>query len=94
MIRPDFTKWSQTPADILELSTHAAHARDRERYLALYMIGTGQTNATRWALEIGRQDDTVLSWVHRDNATGPEGVRWRHNGGRRPLFAKQPANRS
>ena len=94
MIRPDFSKWNQTAREILTLSIESEHPRDREQYLALYMIGTGQTNATRWSQEVGRQDDTVIGWVHLYNEAGPEGVRWRPSGGKRPLFAKQQARRS
>lgn len=49
MIRPDFAKWGQTPEEIYRLSLEAEHARSRERFQALYMIGTHQTNATQWA---------------------------------------------
>jgi hypothetical protein len=94
MLRPDFARWDQTPAEILRLSTESAHHRERERYLALYMIGTEQTNATHWAQTSGRQKWTVMNWVHAYNEKGPEGIRWRHNGGRRPLFAQKQARRS
>jgi hypothetical protein len=33
-------------------------------FLALYRIGSGQTNATQWAIESGRDDNTVMRWVH------------------------------
>lgn len=86
MIRPDFAKWEQTRQDILKLSVEAPHKRTRERFQALYMIGTGQKNATQWAQEIGRQNVTVLNWVHSYNAQGPAGLVYRHSGGRPPLL--------
>lgn len=86
MIRPDFTKWGQSPNDIRRLSIEAEHARSRERYQALYLIGSGQTNATQWAKQIGRNQRTVLEWVHQYNEAGPAGVAYRPSGGRRPLF--------
>jgi hypothetical protein len=46
MIRPDFAKWGQSPEEIYQLSLKAAHARSRERFQALHMIGTQQVNAT------------------------------------------------
>ena len=49
MLRPEYAKWDQTPEDLLHLSMEAENQRSRERYLALYMIGTGQSNATDWA---------------------------------------------
>lgn len=86
MVRPQIEKWGQTLADLRLLSVEAAHARSRERFQALYHIGSGQTNATRWALEIGRDPDTVLQWVHTYNAHGPEAVHYQRSGGRPPLF--------
>ena len=86
MVRPNFAKWEQSPQDILKLSVEAAHTRSRERFQALYMIGTGQTNATQWSQQIGRQDVTVLNWVHTYNTQGPAGLQYRRSGGRPPLL--------
>lgn len=88
MIRPDFAKWGQSPDDIRRLSLEAEHVRSRERYQALYLIGSGQTNASQWAKRIGRNQRTVLEWVHHYNEAGPTGIEYRHSGGRRPLFAR------
>jgi hypothetical protein len=74
MIRPDFAKWGQTAEDIRQLSIEAPHVRTGERFQALYMIGTQQKNATEWAAEIGRQDQTVHGWVHQYNVSGPESL--------------------
>lgn len=65
MIRPDFQTREQSAEDIRQLSLTAEHRRSRERFQALYMIGTGQTNASQWALTINRCQQTVLSWVHQ-----------------------------
>lgn len=89
MVYPDTAKWSQTNDDLRRLAIEAAHPRTRERYQALYVIASRQKNATQWAKEIGRTDDTVLSWVHAYNEEGPEGIEFRHTGGRRPLFRSQ-----
>ena len=88
MVRPDTAKWGQTISDLRSLSTEAAHTRTRERFLALFMIASEQTNATRWSKEIGRTVDTVLSWVHRYNRDGPEALTYRRSGGHPPLFAR------
>lgn len=88
MIRPEPEKWNQTLADLRRLSVEAEHARTRERFLALYMIGSGQTNATQWAIETGHDDNTVMRWVHTYNAQGPEALIYRHTGGRRPLSVR------
>lgn len=85
MLRPDFSKWGQTAEDMRQLSIHAAHRRSRERYQALYLIGIGQTNATRWAQQIGRDDQTVMGWIHLYNTTGPEALLYKRTGGH-PLF--------
>lgn len=88
MLRPDCAKWNQSPTDLLKLSQDAPHPRSRERYLALYMISTGQSNATHWAKQSGRENQTVMGWVHLYNEKGPEGVAYRHSGGRSPLLSK------
>jgi len=89
MVRPDFAKWDQTADDLLRLSREADHPRSRERYLALYAIGTGQSTATRWAKATGREDETVLGWVHQYNAGGPAAVAYRHTGGRTPFLPRR-----
>lgn len=87
MIRPDFAKWGQSPEDIYQLSLKAPHARSRERFQALHMIGTQQVNATEWAHQIGRQNQTVMGWVHQYNEQGPASLHYQRTGGRPPLLA-------
>lgn len=89
MLCPDFDKWGQTAKDMRQLSIHAAHPRSRERFQALYMIGTGQTNATKWAQHIGRDDQTVMGWIHSYNADGPEALLYKRTGGRPPFLAQR-----
>lgn len=86
MVRPDTAKWGQTIDELRQLSVEAEHARTRERFQALYMIGSRQSNATRWAAEIGRTDDAVLEWVHTYNAAGPEALTYQRTGGRPPFL--------
>lgn len=86
MVRPDTAKWNQKPDDLRRLSTAASHPRTRERFLALYMIASGQTNATRWAATIGREDESVINWVHKYNAGGPDALTYRRTGGSAPLL--------
>ena len=88
MLRPDFAKWGQSPEEIRQLSINAEHRRSRERFQALYLIGTGQTNATRWAKEIKRDDQTVMNWVHKYNQHGPEVLIYKRTGGH-PSFLAQ-----
>ena len=88
MIRPETEKWQQTMADLRRISVQAEHPRTRERFLALYMIASEQTNATRWAAESGRDDNTVMNWVHKYNAQGPQALYYRHTGGHPPLLPK------
>jgi hypothetical protein len=94
MVRPDVGKWGQTLSDLRRLSVEAEHPRTRERFLALFMIGSQQTNATRWAAEIGRTDDIVIGWVHTYNDDGPEALYFRHTGGRSPFLTKTRLSRS
>ena len=93
MLRPNFKRWGQSAREILRLATEAEHSRTRERCLALYMIGTGQSNATRWAQEIGRQSMTVQSWIKQYNDQGLAGTIYKHSGGPAPLIAQKLVNR-
>lgn len=86
MVRPNTAKWDHTSIDLLRLSIESDHPRTRERFLALYMISSGQKSATNWAGEIGRNRITVINWVHTYNENGPEALVYRKTGGRIPLF--------
>jgi len=81
MIRPDFVKWSQTPEGIRQLSLKAAHPRTRERFQALYAIGTGRSNARQWAQETHRCQRSILNWIHRYNDEGPDSLIYQATGG-------------
>jgi Homeodomain-like domain len=94
MIRPDFDKWEQDSETIRRLGIEAEHKRSRERLQALYMIGTGQVNATQWAEESGRNTRTVMEWVHTYNAKGPAALYYQHSGGRAPLFVQKKSSKS
>jgi hypothetical protein len=94
MIRPDLGKWNQAPEDLLRLATAAPHRRTRERFLALYQIATGQTNATRWAARTGRCDECILGWVHAYNDRGPDALTYRRTGGPAPLLPRPRPPRS
>lgn len=85
MVHPEPAKWGQTLSDLRRLSIESTHPRTRERFVALFMIASGQTNATRWSQEIGRQVDTVLKWVHSYNQAGPDALVYRRTGGHPPL---------
>jgi transposase len=93
MIRPDFAKWGQTSEEIYQLSLKATHARSRERFQALYMIGTQQINATEWAKQIGRRNQTVMGWVHQYNEQGPASLHYQRTGGRAPFLASHKKTR-
>ena len=94
MIRPDFEKWNQNAEDIRRLSIEAEHPRSRERFQALYMIGSGQKNASQWAKDIKRQKQTVLEWLHSYNELGPDSLNYQHNGGRRAKLNEDEKKRS
>lgn len=89
MLRPDFNKWNQTPEDMRQLSIKAEHPRSRERFQALYRIGIGQTNSSRLAKEIKRDDQTVMGWVHRYNDEGPDALLYKRTGGRPPFLTRR-----
>ena len=94
MVRPDFEKWNQRVEDIRRLSLEAEHPRSRERFQALYMIGTDQKKASQWAEEINRQKQTVLGWVHGYNEYGPASIHYQHTGGRQAKLSEAEKKRS
>ena len=94
MVRVEMAKWGQTLEDLRRASLQAPHRRSRERFQALYLIASGRFNATACAAHIGRQDETVLDWVHRYNEHGPDALTYRRTGGRAPLLTSNRSNRS
>ena len=86
MVRVEMAKWAQTLDDLRRLALQAPHRRTRERFLALVQIGDGTDNATTWAARYGRQDETVMKWVHAYNEKGPDALTYRRTGGGAPLL--------
>src|SRR5262249_26220027 len=54
MIRVEMARWKQTLEDLRLASLDAPHPRSRERFQALYLIASGQFNATTCAPPLGR----------------------------------------
>src|SRR3954470_10280870 len=73
MLRVEYARWDQTPADLRELAMSASHRRTRERFLALYEI-TQESCATRVAERTRRHPQTVMEWLHLYNTRGPEAI--------------------
>jgi len=94
MIKVEMARWGQTLEDLRRASLGEAHPRSRERFQTLYLIASGQLNATACAAHIGRQDETVLRWVHLYNRHGPAALTYRHTGGRAPLLTSDRRNGS
>ena len=94
MIRVGMAKWGQALGDLRHAPVHAPHRRTRERFLALYLIASGRFSATTCAAHVGRQDETVLGWVHRYNEHGPDALTYRRTGGRAPLFRRRRSSGS
>ena len=96
MLRVDHDRWGQTVAELRQQALDAAHARSRERFLALHEIAQGDC-ATRVAERTGRHPQTVMEWLHNYNEHGPGALSYRRTGGR-PLFVRRsrppPASRS
>jgi transposase len=84
MLRVDYERWDQTPADLRQLALSASHARSRERLLALYNIAQGAC-ATDVAECTGRRPQTVMDWLHIYNEHGPEALVYQRTGGRPPF---------
>ena len=94
MVRVQMQKWGQSLDDLRRLALQAPHHRTRERFLALSLIADGTHNATTWAAQYGRQDDTVLLWLHLDNEQGPDALTYRRTGGPPLLRPKKPESSS
>jgi hypothetical protein len=90
MIRVEMAKWGQSLDDLRRLALQGEHPRTRERFLALSLIADGTHNATTWAEQFGRQDETVLRWLHAYNSKGPDALTYRRTGGPPPLL--RPTN--
>jgi hypothetical protein len=69
------------------------YPRTRERCLALYMIASGQSNATLWAKRTNRCDESIMKWVHRYNEVGPDSLIYRRTGGSTPFLRPNNPNR-
>ena len=87
MVRPDFAKWNESAELMRELSIEDRHPRSRERYQALYMVGSKQFNARQWAQATSREDETILRWIHQYNEGGSNSVGYQHSGGVLPMFS-------
>ena len=86
MVRVDLARWGQAAEDLRAASLPAPHRRTRERFQALWLIASGQFNATTCARHVGRADETVLAWVHLYNRKGPDALTYRKTGGSAPLL--------
>lgn len=86
MITVAMQTWGQTLQDLRRLAIEAPHPRTRERFLALSLIADGTYNASSFALQYGRQDETVMKWVHSYNQKGPEALTYRRTGSRAPFL--------
>ena len=93
MLKVDHQRWGQTPADLHRQGVEAKHRRTRERFSALYEI-TQAKCATGVARQTGRDPETVMQWVHRYNAQGPEALVYRRTGGRAPFLRPRRSRRS
>ena len=91
MLRVEHEKWEQSLSDLYDRAMKAPHARTRERFMALYEIAGHQANATTWAAKVGRHFQSVHSWVHAYNESGPDALTFRHAGGWTPLFLPRRA---
>src|SRR5918911_3070928 len=93
MLRVDYDRWGQTPEDLRQLATSAAHQRTRERFLALYEV-TRASCATQVASRTHRHPQTVMEWLHLYNTHGPEALTFRRTGGRRLVLSKEKLARA
>jgi Homeodomain-like domain len=89
VLRVDHARWGQTQTDLRDLALGPAHARSRERFLAIYDIAQGAC-ATQVALRTGRHPQTVMGWLHAYNDHGPAALIYQRTGGRPPFVQLLP----
>ena len=92
-VRPNFEKWDQKADEIWRMSIEAEHPRSRERFQAIYQIGTKQSNSRQWAEKTKRRPHTVLGWVHSYNEYGPDKLYYQRSGGRQLKLAEAEKKR-
>ena len=92
MLRVEHEKWGQSVSDLRERAVGASHKRTRERFMALYEIAEGRTNATLWAKKNHRHFQSVQCWVHAYNERGADAVAFCHTGGWSPLCRAKPGS--
>jgi hypothetical protein len=92
MLSVDHDKWGQSVSDLRETAVASSHQRTRERFMALYEVADGKSNATSWAVDNGRHFQSVQAWIHVYNEYGPEALCFQHTGGRLPLLTRRPAS--
>jgi hypothetical protein len=88
MLRVDYERWGQTPAELRYMALNATHTRTRERMLALHDIAQGAC-ATQVTERTGHRPQTVMDWLHNYNQHGPQALSYWRTGGRPPLPADQ-----
>lgn len=86
VVVPEIVRWGQTPSEIHRLAYQHPEVRTRERYQALSKVLDGLA-PFRVATAMGRGEKTIYTWLHRYNKAGPEGLAYRHTGGRKPAFS-------
>jgi transposase len=80
MLTVDYTRHAQTINHLFHSAIHSPHPRTRERFLALARIANGQS-PVRVADDLGRQPDTVRSWLKLYNHHGPDALTFVQTGG-------------
>lgn len=83
-LKVEYEQKGDSPEVLRGEAMRAAHARTRERFMALYEISQGRS-ATEVSQATGRHPQTVMDWVHRYNQEGKDGLRYQRTGGRPPL---------
>src|SRR3954454_3801520 len=89
MLRVDHDRWGQTQTDLREMALNAAHARSRERFLALHDIAKGAC-ATQVATRTGRHPQTGMGWLHAYNEHCPAALSSQRPGPRPPFARTSP----
>jgi transposase len=75
--------WHLEPKDVREQVYRAATPRERERWLALWLLTQGWS-AAQVSKALGRDDHTIADWLEDFRQRGPAGLAFEQTGGPPP----------
>jgi len=81
-------RWQLDSDQVRERIYQAEHARERERWHALWLVAQGWTQ-DGVATALGRDAHTIGVWMESFRQRGPEGLRFDASGGSPPSWMRR-----